>query len=946
MMHLDSLALKLNLALLVFFIVLGAATAAFIIFGFNRTRDNASARSEEALADLGADVLQYIAYTQADYGASAMEWAQELGHRAARYLEQFKASGANAPLDIARFVKAPNGVWYDPHPDRVSDVVVLNHPTLDDAALDDIAYSAALDALFPALMEGYPGESGGEAYYPITIVFVGANSVGRTYPPSSGIEVTVPQNFDVAAFINKFGPASNPKRRTIWTIPYEDRLGKGLVITAQTPVYQGDVFRGIFEVDLSIENLVGVVDAVKPTDSGFAFYVDQEGGIMQTASYDLLAREIDGGNEVLASVIERMTAGEPGVDRVTLGGREFYLASAPMQGVGGGFAVVAPISELTANAAAITAEIDDQADRTLLLVLGFMTTLFAIALIGATYLNRRVLVRPIVALVGGTRAVAEGDFGTQIAVRGNDELAALGHSFNQMTAQIQQEVREREAAQGELSALFAAMTDRVVVLDNEGRFLRVPQTGGTRLLEDVEPVEGRLLQDVRPPEMATAILEAIRECLASGATVTAEFPFDIPDGRRRWLSSVLSPLSATSVVAVVRDITDRVNAQQELERQVAERTRELTTLLGISGDVASTLELAPLLSLVINEVQTIADYDRCSIYTLEGDRFVLLDSRGAAAGDDTLGFAAAAVEPISSRIRRKEPVIIDDVREDSPEARAYRAGAGELFETAFKDIHGWIGVPLALKDRVIGMLTLSHRERAFYTERHARLLIAIASQVAVAIENARLYEQAQQLAAVEERQRLARELHDSVSQALYGIALGARTARTLLDSNAAQAVEPVEYVLSLAEAGLAEMRALIFELRPESLETEGLVEALLKQTAATRARYGLEVTTELCDEPSLSLPEKEVFYRVAQEALHNVVKHAHASHVDLRLAANNGSVVLEVRDDGKGFDAGQSFPGHMGLVSMRERATSLGAYLDVESAQGKGTTVRLSLAIK
>jgi signal transduction histidine kinase len=358
------------------------------------------------------------------------------------------------------------------------------------------------------------------------------------------------------------------------------------------------------------------------------------------------------------------------------------------------------------------------------------------------------------------------------------------------------------------------------------------------------------------------------------------------------------------------------------------------------------LEVRPLLALVIDQVKTVADYDRCAIYTLDGDRLTLLDSRGTAdESTNSLGFPVSTFEPIASRIVRREPVIINDVSSDGEEALAYQRAYGKPFDAASSATHSWMAVPLALKDRIIGMLTLSHRQSAFYTEHHASLVGAIAIQIAVAIENARLYEQAQQLAAVEERQRLARELHDSVSQALYGIALGARTARTLLDTDPQRATEPVDYVLQLAEAGLAEMRALIFELRPESLETEGLVAALEKQVAATRARYGIEVSTDLCEEPSLSLVEKEVFYRIAQEALHNVVKHAHATRAELRLSWDNGSVVLEIRDDGAGFDTSQSFPGHMGLVSMQERARSLGGSFDIDSRPGSGTRVRLSLPI-
>jgi signal transduction histidine kinase len=223
------------------------------------------------------------------------------------------------------------------------------------------------------------------------------------------------------------------------------------------------------------------------------------------------------------------------------------------------------------------------------------------------------------------------------------------------------------------------------------------------------------------------------------------------------------------------------------------------------------------------------------------------------------------------------------------------------------------------------------------------LLLALADRAAVAIETAALFERAQQVASLQERQRLARELHDSVSQALYGIALGARTARTLLDRDPARAIEPVEYVMSLAEAGLTEMRALIFELRPESLETEGLVAAISKQVAATQARYGIQVETALCDEPDLPIEVKEAVHRIAQESLHNTVKHARASRVEIKLVDGVGEIVLEVRDDGLGFDASGSFPGHIGLRSMRERAAKLMGSIEIESAVGAGTRIVLRI---
>lgn len=212
-------------------------------------------------------------------------------------------------------------------------------------------------------------------------------------------------------------------------------------------------------------------------------------------------------------------------------------------------------------------------------------------------------------------------------------------------------------------------------------------------------------------------------------------------------------------------------------------------------------------------------------------------------------------------------------------------------------------------------------------------------------EMRRLYQQAQELAALQERQRLARELHDSVSQALYGISLGAHTAREALEGqDSEQSLASLEYVIGLAEAGLAEMRALIFELRPESLITEGLVAALMKQVAVLRARYKLIVEADLGEEEYLSQEQKEALYRIAQEALHNIVKHAHARNVRLRLVSQEHELTLDVEDDGRGFDPTASFPGHLGLHILQERAERLGGTLTIESAPGHGTHIRVRVS--
>jgi signal transduction histidine kinase len=256
-----------------------------------------------------------------------------------------------------------------------------------------------------------------------------------------------------------------------------------------------------------------------------------------------------------------------------------------------------------------------------------------------------------------------------------------------------------------------------------------------------------------------------------------------------------------------------------------------------------------------------------------------------------------------------------------------------------------VTVPMVYGDNLVGVLISYHVPTRKIEEAELALHTAIANQAAVAVQNALLLTEVQGKAALEERQKLARELHDSVSQAIFSISLQARTAQTLLRGDPARVEEPLDHIASLSQAAMAEMRALIFELRPESLQNEGLIVAIAKQASALHARHNIEVETELCDEPPLTLEKKQVVFRIVQEALHNTVKHARASQVTIRLECDEQALTLEVIDDGIGFDPVGNFPGHLGLQSMRERAAKLGGRLQIESAPGRGACIRLSLPV-
>ena len=385
---------------------------------------------------------------------------------------------------------------------------------------------------------------------------------------------------------------------------------------------------------------------------------------------------------------------------------------------------------------------------------------------------------------------------------------------------------------------------------------------------------------------------------------------------------------------VAHDITERVRAQRLLEGYV-------TGLSRIASEVTLDLPMEGMLNALSESAVRASTAVACAVVLVDekADMLHLFGSHGLPEGY-TSGLQAAyrtgVQSPALKTFRTRQPMLVRDIRRfllaEPLYAPIHRFVREVLWDTTYN-------VPLVYRGRALGVIFFCFLPEQEPSEAERSFLKAVADQMAVAVENARLFAEARGKAALEERQKLARELHDSVSQALYGIALGAKTARTLLERDPKEVADPLDYVLSLSEAGMAEMRALIFELRPESLESEGLVAALEKQAAALRARHGIEVEAILCGEPEASLEAKEAVYRIAQEALHNTVKHARANKVEINMECDPGRITLEISDDGIGFDMQDDFPGHLGLRSMRERASRLGGTLEVETAPGEGTRI-------
>ncbi len=584
----------------------------------------------------------------------------------------------------------------------------------------------------------------------------------------------------------------------------------------------------------------------------------------------------------------------------------------------------------------------------------------------------------------------------------------------------------------------------------------------------------------------------------------------------------------TAVEGFITDITERVTARQNLEQRVAERTRELATLLEISHNVASTLELKPLLGLTLDQLGEVVAYDAASTMILDQDTLKIVAYRGPIPHQEALKLSFPLRESGANRavIQRREPLIIDDVRGDEPLARALRETAGEALDTTYGYIRAWMGVPLVVKDQVVGMLSLDHNDPGYYTTEHAELAMAFANQVAVAIDNARLYEaeqerleeserrrqvaeglrdvlailnsdlpldeildyiigqacrllgseagvayqiildeglieieaacdmpdgfldidslplietepnraildgrpfavtdlqarlaavdgepllsipsvrawrtivgehfrsylsvpivikdrvygalslfyaqrhsfsdeeinlvvtladqaalaienarlriEAQKSAAAAERSRLARDLHDAVTQTLFSSSLIADVLPRIWETNPEEGRRRLEELRELTRGALAEMRTLLLELRPAALVDAELCDLLHQLANSITGRARVPVSVEVEGDCDVPVDVKVALYRIAQEALNNVAKHADATQVMVTLQFRTDCVNLRIRDDGYGFDLDSVPPDSLGLGIMRERAQAIGAGLNIESELGKGTAI-------
>jgi PAS domain S-box-containing protein len=408
-------------------------------------------------------------------------------------------------------------------------------------------------------------------------------------------------------------------------------------------------------------------------------------------------------------------------------------------------------------------------------------------------------------------------------------------------------------------------------------------------------------------------------------------------------------LEAVAAQAAIAIQNARLYKAEQHARQTAE------TLRGASVALTQTLDLHTVLEKLLDYVRQIVPYDSAAIVLLEGEsRLVVSAQRGYERCSNPEWVRAITLDAQNNTIMRslfqgQHSVLIADVREQ----------LGWDFQPGTEHMRSWLGVPLTVEGTVIGLCGLDKAEPGFFTQSHLQLVEALVSQGAVAVQNAWLFEQvragrerlttlSQRLVQVQDAERayIARELHDEAGQSLTALLVGLRLLKNEADEPVAVSAG-VDELSHMVEQVLEELHRLAVDLRPASLDHLGLVAALRHHLDAVGRKHGLAVGFEVSGFDSRRLPQgvETNLYRIMQEALTNIIRHAQASRMDVTLVWRDERVTLMVSDDGAGFDLAVALAqdGRLGLFGMRERAEMLGGHLTVESAPGCGTTIAVEI---
>jgi PAS domain S-box-containing protein len=442
----------------------------------------------------------------------------------------------------------------------------------------------------------------------------------------------------------------------------------------------------------------------------------------------------------------------------------------------------------------------------------------------------------------------------------------------------------------------------------------------------------------------------------SGSTVPLTVRWMHKDGTLIWTSQQLVPIyepegKLVAVEGIVRDVTERMQAYQMLELRVEDRTHEIERRRHVAEglrDIMTILNadrpLEEVLDSIVVQACRLLETDASAVYRLD-DQANVLRLRAA------WGLAADAAISIpvgwglmSQVVLTRQPLAVSDM------AAALRYVAASVADSAvyahlarlYERYSTFLAVPLVVKGEIYGAIVQYYAELRTFSREEIEVTVSFSEQAALAIENARLRAQAGQMTVVAERSRLARDLHDSVTQTLFSTSLIADALPRLWEIDRDEALRRLDELRELTRGALAEMRALLMELRPATLTEVPLSELLRRLAEAITRRKHVPVTLVVEGQARLAPDVQIALYRIAQEALNNVARHANASQAAVYLSFRPDQIELGIRDDGLGFDPTCLALEQLGLGIMRERAESIGAALRIVSGPGSGTQITIT----
>ena len=501
--------------------------------------------------------------------------------------------------------------------------------------------------------------------------------------------------------------------------------------------------------------------------------------------------------------------------------------------------------------------------------------------------------------------------------------------------------KANEALQEGEQRFRVALIDTPIVVFNQDLDLRYTWIYNPQNYAD-QPVIGKTDADLFSPEDAMRLIALKRRVIAAGLLTREEVSMTVGT-RTNFYDMTLDPLfdadgAVAGLTCAATDITERKQIYEQMQRRLSESE----SIQRIAKGLLQRIGLDEVLQIICAEAMQLTDATGSAVLLLEEDGWLRVTK---SAGSPTYSlnrlpvsgsFAGRAFQTgdhVWVNLQASEP---DD--EDAQQLQGY---------PWIKGLVSLLVVPLKVDTKVIGILNILNKPGEL-TQEDMRIIDLFADQAAIIIEHIRLQYQAEQLAVLEERQRLARELHDSVTQALYSVTLYADAARMAFSAQKWEALERnLQEVRNMAREAMYDMRLLVFELRPFMLETEGLVSALRARLAAVEGRSGLKTQVLVEEERRLPIKLEEELYRIAQEGLNNVVKHAEATQVQIQLKYEENAVSLEMIDDGKGFEPGViSQSGGFGLQGIKERVQQLGGTLKIESAPLSGTRLNVKIPLE